>query len=141
MATPVLAHLESLLRARRLDGTLGASQPPHPDAPEPASSGLAWLDERLGGGWPRGQVSELVGPRSSGRSWLAAQTMARATRQGELAALVAEHPESDFLVSREVVEKLDQHTSHEIRRITPELVLLYSKTKLPPVTPRWTCAM
>lgn len=88
MATPVLAHLESLLRARRLDGTLGASQPPHPDAPEPASSGLAWLDERLGGGWPRGQVSELVGPRSSGRSWLAAQTMARATRQGELAALV-----------------------------------------------------
>ena len=60
---------------------------------------------------------------------------------GELAVLVAEHPESDFLVSREVVEKLDQHTSHEIRRITPELVLLYSKTKLPPVTPRWTCAM
>ncbi len=54
---------------------------------------------------------------------------------------VAEHPESDFLLSREVVEKLDQDTSHEIRRITPELVLLYSKTRLPSVTPRWSCAM
>lgn len=88
MATPALAHLESLLRARKLDGTLETARPLHPDAPEPASSGLAWLDTRLGGGWPRGQVSELVGPRSSGRSWLAAQALARATQRGELAALV-----------------------------------------------------
>jgi hypothetical protein len=88
MATPARAHLESLLRARKLDATLDAAHPLQPDAPEPAPSGLAWLDGRLGGGWPRGQVSEVVGPRSSGRSWLAAQAVAQATRQGELAALV-----------------------------------------------------
>ncbi len=88
MATPARAHLESLLRARKLDATLEGARPLDPDAPNPATSGLAWLDARLGGGWPRGQVSEVVGPRSSGRSWVAAQAMAAATRQEELAALV-----------------------------------------------------
>lgn len=88
MATPARAHLESLLRARKLDGTLDTAHPLRPDAPELAASGVAWLDTRLGGGWPRGQISEVVGPRSSGRSWLAAQTLAQVTREGELAALV-----------------------------------------------------
>jgi hypothetical protein len=85
MATPARAHLESLLRARKLDATLDA---PAGAGPDPAASGLAWLDARLGGGWPRGEVSEVVGRRSSGRSWLAAQALARATSDGELGGLV-----------------------------------------------------
>lgn len=88
MATPARAHLESLLRARKLDATLDVASPLGPAAPEPTASGLAWLDARLGGGWPRGEVSEVVGTRSSGRSWLAARALAQATQQGELAALV-----------------------------------------------------
>ena len=46
------------------------------------------LDARLGGGFPRGQLSELVGPRSSGRTSLLLQMLAAATARGELVALV-----------------------------------------------------
>ena len=46
------------------------------------------MDARLGGGFPRGQLSELVGPRSSGRTSLLLQMMAAATARGELVALV-----------------------------------------------------
>jgi hypothetical protein len=42
----------------------------------------------LGGGFPRGQLSELVGPRSSGRTSLLLQMMAATTARGELVALV-----------------------------------------------------
>ena len=46
------------------------------------------LDACLRGGLPRGQLSELAGPRSSGRMTLLLQMMAAATRRGEIAALV-----------------------------------------------------
>jgi hypothetical protein len=84
------AALESLLRARRLDQTLTTALPaPDPD-PEYACgpSGVPLLDARLGGGMPRGQVSEIVGSRSSGRFSLLTSLMAAATRRGELVALV-----------------------------------------------------
>jgi hypothetical protein len=42
----------------------------------------------LGGGFPRGHLSELVGPRSSGRTSLLLQLLAAATARGELVALV-----------------------------------------------------
>jgi hypothetical protein len=42
----------------------------------------------LHGGLPRGQLSEIVGPQSSGRTSLCLQTIASATRRGEIAALV-----------------------------------------------------
>lgn len=88
MATPARAHLESLLRARKLDATLPTAHPLAPDDTAVASSGIEALDRRLGGGWPRGQVSEIVGPRSSGRTRVMAQALAAATQRGELAALV-----------------------------------------------------
>ncbi len=88
MATPARAHLESLLRARKLDATLAGAHPLAPDEASLAPSGMAALDARLGGGWPRGHLSELVGPRSSGRTWVMAQTLAAATHRGELAALI-----------------------------------------------------
>src|SRR4051812_19088433 len=84
------ADLESLLRARRLDRTLTTSLPVVNPTDEYASAavGITSLDACLGGGLPRGQLSELVGPRSSGRMSLVLQIAAAAMRRGELVALV-----------------------------------------------------
>ena len=84
------ADLESLLRARQLDCTLTTALPQVDPRDEyaMAASGVSALDARLGGGFPRGQLSELVGPRSSGRTSLLLQMMAAATARGELVALV-----------------------------------------------------
>ena len=82
--------LVSALRARRLDRTLTtalSTRDPHDDQAV-GSTGVAAIDARLGGGLPRGQVSEIVGPRSSGRTSLVLQAMAAATARGELVALV-----------------------------------------------------
>ncbi len=81
------ADLESLLRARKLDRTLTTARPPN-DVSTLAPSGITTLDARLGGGLPRGHLSELVGPRSSGRTSLLLRLLAAATSRGELVALV-----------------------------------------------------
>jgi hypothetical protein len=61
-------------------------------APAPAApcfpTGLAEIDRALGGGFPRGRVSEVVGPACCGRTSLALALLARVTAQGECAALV-----------------------------------------------------
>src|SRR5882672_2747082 len=84
------ADLESLLRARQLDRTLTTALPPlaRRDEAALAPCGLTALDARLGGGFPRGQLSEIAGPRSSGRTSLMLQSLAAATARGELVALV-----------------------------------------------------
>jgi len=90
MASLARADLETLLHTRKLDRTL--TRPPGHDAGqrelERASTGHGGLDARLSGGIPRGQVSELVGPRSSGRTALMLQLVSAATARGELVALV-----------------------------------------------------
>jgi recombination protein RecA len=82
------ADLESLLRARKLDRTLTTALPAVDPRDDMASSGIMTLDARLGGGFPRGQLSELAGPRSSGRTSLVLQMLATATGRGELVAIV-----------------------------------------------------
>ena len=84
------ADLESILRARQLDRTLTTALPPLDPRDESAlaPSGVTALDARLGGGFPRGQLSELAGPRSSGRTSLVLRMMAAATARGELVAIV-----------------------------------------------------
>jgi recombination protein RecA len=92
------ADLESLLRARRLDRTLtttlpgvdpaGSGGPGRKDEAVIAPTGVAALDSRLGGGFPRGHLSELVGSRSSGRTSVMLRVLAAATARGELVALV-----------------------------------------------------
>jgi RecA/RadA recombinase len=52
------------------------------------TTGLDPLDALLGGGFPRGRVSEVVGPRGSGRTSLALAVLGQATAAGGLAALV-----------------------------------------------------
>ncbi len=96
MALNALARtdLEAMLRARKLDGTLAhpGVDEEHGRASLPAGkalpTGLALLDERLGGGLPHGQMSEVVGPRSSGRATVMCAALAAATGRGELVALV-----------------------------------------------------
>ena len=90
MANQALAVLESALRVRKLDRTLTTALPSL-DRADPSAfinTELTPLDTCLHGGLPRGQLSELAGGRSSGRTTLLLQVMAAATRRGELAALV-----------------------------------------------------
>ena len=51
-------------------------------------TGLALLDEALGGGLPRGRITELAGAPSAGRTGLACAIAASATRAGETIAWV-----------------------------------------------------
>lgn len=83
------AALESLLRARKLDVTLtpvdgAAAQPAHRLAP----TGDPGLDAALGGGLRRGQLSEIAGAPSSGRSTVVIAALAAAADRGEAVALV-----------------------------------------------------
>jgi hypothetical protein len=82
------AYVESLLRERKLDRTLTTAIPPAAGADGVAPIGLSAFDERLSGGFPRGQVSEVVGPVSSGRTSLAWAWLGAATERGESAALI-----------------------------------------------------
>jgi recombination protein RecA len=83
------ATLESLLRERKLDNTLTTAAPLQPPAGEAiAATGLPPLDALLLGGLPRGEVSEIVGPRSSGRTSVARGAMAAAAARGELVAFI-----------------------------------------------------
>jgi hypothetical protein len=51
-------------------------------------TGLAPLDALLEGGFPRGQLAELIGPRTSGRTRVLLGTLAGVTARGGWAALV-----------------------------------------------------
>jgi hypothetical protein len=51
-------------------------------------SGRSDLDLLLGGGFPRGRLSEITGPPSSGRTSIAWAILADATRRGEVVGLV-----------------------------------------------------
>jgi hypothetical protein len=90
MANHALAALESALRDRKLDRTLTTALVPlermDPSALMPMD--VSALDTCLHGGLPRGQLSELAGPRSSGRMTLFLHMVAAATARGEIAAFV-----------------------------------------------------
>jgi recombination protein RecA len=85
---PARAAVEALLRERKLDRTLTSAQPERLGEDAVAPLNLDALDRALSGGVPRGQVSEVAGPSSSGRTSLAWGAMAAATRRGEYVALV-----------------------------------------------------
>jgi len=56
-------------------------------APEMVSSGIAAIDA-LTGGLPRGCITEICGPASSGRTSVLLATLAASTRRGEFCALL-----------------------------------------------------
>ena len=71
-------HFDDRLDDRRLTIDDGRSVP----------TGIADLDARLDGGLPRGHLSEVIGPRSSGRLALLVSALAGATARGEAVALI-----------------------------------------------------
>ena len=86
MSSATLTRLESLLAARRLDQTLARKDA---DAGLPlVTTGISSLDISLGGGWRRGEISEILGGPSSGRASVLWATLAAATGRGEIVALV-----------------------------------------------------
>lgn len=75
--------LEELLRTRRLQ----AGAPPlrgEDRRLQPLAFGVAALDGLIAGGLPRGALSEIHGPASSGRTGLALALCARSTGRGAL---------------------------------------------------------
>jgi hypothetical protein len=83
-----LAHLETLLRARKLDVTLTTAAPWRQAREDRAQTGVPSIDAALVGGLPRGQLSEIVGPRSAGRTTLLCHALAAGVDRGEAVALV-----------------------------------------------------
>ena len=84
----VRAAVEALLRERKLDRTLTSTLPERLGEDAVAPLDIEALDSGLAGGLPRGQVSEVVGPASSGRTSVAWAALAAATRRGESVALI-----------------------------------------------------
>jgi hypothetical protein len=82
------ATVEALLRERKLDRTLTSTLPDRLGEDAVAPFDADALDRGLAGGLPRGQVSEVVGPASSGRTSVAWAALAAATRRGESVALI-----------------------------------------------------
>jgi hypothetical protein len=83
-AQPLLKNLSSV---PKLAQVTPASRLEVRPAPEMVSSGIAALDG-LTGGWPRGCLSEICGPSSSGRTGVLLAALARSTQNGEVCALV-----------------------------------------------------
>lgn len=81
-------YLESLLRDRKLAHTLTGFDAEAIETRWLVPTGIAELDARLEGGIPRGHLSEVIGPRSSGRLAVAVSALAGATSRGEAVALV-----------------------------------------------------
>src|SRR5262245_52008386 len=87
MSSALKIALEDLLRARQLR----SEGPPLRGGDRclaPLATGVPSMDALLRGGIPRGQVSEIHGPSSSGRTGLALSLAARLTGDGALAAWV-----------------------------------------------------
>jgi recombination protein RecA len=86
-AVALRAHVESVL----------AKRCPAPFAPlrqklnEKIPTGIAELDLLTAGGLPQGELSEICGPASSGRTSLMLALMAEVTGRGDLCALVDVH--------------------------------------------------
>lgn len=90
LARPTRDVVVAALAAKRLDRTLTTTLPAADQYDESffGATGHAACDQAFAGGLPRGQLSEIVGPASSGRTSLLLQTMASATARGELVAII-----------------------------------------------------
>jgi recombination protein RecA len=87
MPSALRVELESLLRHRKLDRTLTTNTWADISR-DVAATGLEILDEQLGGGIARGHLSELVGPRSSGRTTVVCRMFRAAANRGEAIAFI-----------------------------------------------------
>ena len=83
----VSASCPEIFKDARLAGITSASRLAVRPAPEMVSSGIAAMDA-LTGGLPRGCLTEICGPASSGRTTVLLSALAAATRRGEFCAVV-----------------------------------------------------
>jgi hypothetical protein len=132
--TPGPALLKRLAAIPRLAEVKPASQLEIRPAPELAGSGIPELDA-LTGGLPRGCLSEICGPPSSGRTSVLLSALGSATKRGEFCALIdtsdAFHPDSAALAGTDFsrllwvrcVEKRDRKNSGNIRCAAVEQAL------------------
>jgi hypothetical protein len=79
--------LQRLAAVPKLAGVTAASRLEVRPSPEMVASGIREIDE-LSGGLPRGCLSEICGPASSGRTSVLLAALAAATRRQEVCALV-----------------------------------------------------
>lgn len=119
------ALLDRLLRSgqlRRAD-----ARAPAPRGPRPLSTGVGALDAALGGGLPRGHLTEIVAPASAGGTALLRAALGAATRAGELCALVdlddAFHPGGALDDGRSDPAAIDLRRLLWIRPKTAQLAL------------------
>jgi recombination protein RecA len=80
-------RISAVLNDARLAAVIPASRLAIRPAPEMASIGIPALDG-LTGGLPRGCLTEIFGPASSGRTTVLLSALAAATRRGEFCAVV-----------------------------------------------------
>jgi hypothetical protein len=81
------SHAREIFASLRLPGKVWLGSAPA----EPVrilATGMADIDALLGGGLPRGRLSEIVGLPSSGRTAVAHAFLAAATRDGEIAVVI-----------------------------------------------------
>jgi hypothetical protein len=81
------AFISGTFKDARLAGVTPASRLAVRPAPEMVPSGIAAMDA-LTGGLPRGCLTEICGPASSGRTTLLLAALAAATRRGEFCVVV-----------------------------------------------------
>src|SRR5215468_5837297 len=81
------ALLKQISAAPKLAAVTPASNLERRPAPDKASSGIASLDALMGG-LPRGCLTEICGPESSGRTSLLLSALAAATRREEICTLI-----------------------------------------------------
>lgn len=84
----LLRALRDTLPAELAERLRTGAAPSETSALPRLATGIAAVDALLGGGFPRGRVTEITGPLSSGRTSLALAVVAAATRAGEIAAVV-----------------------------------------------------
>jgi hypothetical protein len=102
-------QLEALLDARKLGGVLRPVWALGGTNVRVTSTGVPWLDQTLGGGWRQGEISELVGGRSTGKTSALLASLTAATAEGGVAAIV------------DAVDRLDpvslQHAGVDLHRV------------------------
>ncbi len=81
-------RLEALLDARKLGGALRPVWALGGTNVRVISTGIPQLDQALGGGWRQGEISELVGGRSTGKTSVLLTSLTAATADGGVAAIV-----------------------------------------------------
>ncbi|MEA3483465.1 MAG: ATPase domain-containing protein [Pseudomonadota bacterium] len=80
--------LHHALARQRISSTLRGSQFKEKTQRTFLSTGMKHLDLLLSGGIPRGQITEIVGPSSSGKTSLLLSILSQATQRGEVVAYV-----------------------------------------------------